>query len=444
MFTKLVEETIAGEKAKVEDLEIYNKTSITSSDLAPAVKKFILNIQGSIDTKEQLNTLIEKAVKLNFNYTIRPKWTLLNFLFGNVESKSVKDIQNRIGIFQFYKFYTDLIWSYIQDNSLIIITRSQVESLIDEANHAIYDKLVNNISNVKVKNFFKQIFKLKYKTDMEINLEASVPFSLIKLFLEDKSFNDLLDKFYDVEDIKDTTELSLKDIIKIATGKYKTRIENIIPSDEISEPVLPPPDEQVNTPDTEKGNDPSIGFKVKGVFKDTSLYSKELEEAARIKPPVLGELPRELADAAKVKLPELKENGIETEDAEIINKTVDLSVASVSSDAGDIAESPEEISVRHKKDSSKESAAEKLVTAGHKNEIEDLFKPREKKNILKYVFKMSYISMTEFFDEIQEILVWEKVKERLKIIFKENNVDIYNKTVIQFVDTLNNYYQKKN
>ncbi|MEZ4689608.1 MAG: hypothetical protein R3A12_05260 [Ignavibacteria bacterium] len=46
--------------------------------------------------------------------------------------------------------------------------------------------------------------------------------SFLKIFLEDKSYPDFVDKFSVVKDLDFHTELSLKDITKILTGKYIT------------------------------------------------------------------------------------------------------------------------------------------------------------------------------------------------------------------------------
>jgi hypothetical protein len=47
-------------------------------------------------------------------------------------------------------------------------------------------------------------------------------------------------------------------------------------------------------------------------------------------------------------------------------------------------------------------------------------------------------------DKLSEFKTWKEASRYLKEIFSNNNVDIYNKDVLKFVNVLNDYFKKKN
>ena len=51
--------------------------------------------------------------------------------------------------------------------------------------------------------------------------------------------------------------------------------------------------------------------------------------------------------------------------------------------------------------------------------------------------------MYKSFNELEEIDSWEEAAEFLKALFVKNNVDLYHKDVVLFVDVLNDYFTRK-
>ena len=220
MFEDIIEEKLKKELAKVDDLDFISMNTVRASHLSIFTKNFINTETERLGDRDRLNELIEKAVKLNLNYTLRPKWTLINYLFGNFDSRPEDEILQKLEIFQFYLYYPELITNYIRESSLIVVTKNKINNLIADADITLHDKFTQNVTSVKIRNFFLQLFKLRYEDESTIGLESTIPYSFLRIFLEDKSFRDILAKFEKVEGIKDNWELNLKTIIKIITDKY--------------------------------------------------------------------------------------------------------------------------------------------------------------------------------------------------------------------------------
>jgi len=221
MFEELIKKRTKEEQSKTRSIMVYTAEGISKSELSLFTKGFVsVETSGEKINPDILIQLIEKSVKLSFNYTLRPKWTLLNYIFGSLESVPVNKVMRKLEIFRYYKFYEDSIKRYINEKNPLALMKKRVVQLFDDADTSLHDKLLTEPSSVKTKNFFLQIFKLKYGDLTDLSLNASIPFGYIRIFLEDKGFYGLLERFYIINKLADSKEVELKDIIKIISGKF--------------------------------------------------------------------------------------------------------------------------------------------------------------------------------------------------------------------------------
>lgn len=367
MFEDFVNGKINSENEKADKLVDLSKESILKSNLSDFTKNFIINDFENIKDDDGLKEIISKANKLYFNYAIRPKWTLLTFLFNNFESRSPNDILKKLSYFPFYKFYSDSIKSYIEENSPIFVTKTEIKKIIDTTNHVILEKLNTDISNLKIKNFFLQIFMLKYEDESKYNLESSVHYSFIKIFLEDKSYKELAKKFGNIKELSEDSEINLKDIIKVLTDKY-LNIEKS--SDEI---ILSDVKESVKTADFKKEQIEILKKAPKHESK-LPIYSEELVKVAE--------------DKKEKIVPDVEPLNVELKG------------------------------------------------------ISGLFDKKHSEKILEKIYESDLLIMQRSFDKLENCKNWKEATKHLKEVFSNNNVDIYNKDVVLFVNILNEYFKR--
>jgi hypothetical protein len=225
MFEQITDKRFKDAVEIVNNLRNYSTETIISSRLNDFTKSFIINDGSKFSSKEELIRVVEKSIKLNLNYCIRPTWTLINYLFGNFDSKQKEDIQKKVDIFIYYTFYTETIKEVTSDEHYISIKRPLIEGVLRQVNADIYSKLTSDITSLKIKNLFLQIFRLKYGDNVEVSLDMSIPYNFIKMFLGDKGFNDLIALFSKAGFTKDNEEIELKTIIKVLTGKINSAKE---------------------------------------------------------------------------------------------------------------------------------------------------------------------------------------------------------------------------
>lgn len=382
MLNNYLIENIHTESEKIKNLVINDFTELYKTPLTKFTKDFIkYKIEVDGFSFNNIDALIEDAVKLRFNYTIRPVWTLKKFLFGKLDSIPANKLLDKLKLLKFYNYYTDTISQYINDSGEVIITAYHIEELLLHTNIIVYEKLKENISTERIRNFLLQLFKLKYVSESQVNLQSQIDFNIIKTFISDKEFYELFQKLTEFEQHFDETEISLKDIIKIFTDKFNY-IESAVSLKDDEE-------EKIDLPVTPIAEDSEIIINFESDIKhfdenvDVSAYTKKPESAGI----------------------ELQEDLINIEmPTEVIN----------------------------------ESTLEE-----EKKKIKRLFKKDEIEAINKKVFKFNRQEMFDTFDELEKLQTWDDATEHLKMLFMKNNIDMYDSKVILFVNVLEGYFNNK-
>jgi len=408
MFESLVKEKTNLEKNKIKLLSPISRDAVRKSELSPFIKNFIFNETQEITESDYLDELIEKGVKLQFNFTIRPKWTLLNYVYGGIESKSDNDIRHRLRVFTFYKFYPDTILNYLDEETHLYVSKSKVDLLLSDTNEVLYNKLTNEISGVKIKNFLINVFKLKYENESEINLESTISFSFIKIFLEDKGYDDLLKKFDIVPGLKENTSLSYKDIIKVLTDKYTIGDMK--------------PEEKKPENKTEKKEE---------IFEPIIITSEKVKEEEEQK--------------IEVEIPK-KDSITETKKEEKVSKKeINYTKYDIYSD--DLVKERDE-KEKAEEERKNENETEVFSEAqdnelGDLYEIKRLFNERELNIIREKIYGASKTAMKNSFRTLAAMNNWKEAALHLKNLYNEQKVNIYHKQVVKFTDALQEHFLQK-
>jgi len=162
----------------------------------------------------KFNQLLERAIKLEANYLIRPHQTLTQFLFKDSFVITTMDIYDMLKYFDKFQYYKDALTDYFNLKYLREISQNQFEELIREIDHQVYckDPLGNTLKTCKVILDF-----LNEGRAPSENLPVDI---LIKAF-KDRELMDYL-KLVEAEEKDGTRELSifeLEDLLR--SGKTK-------------------------------------------------------------------------------------------------------------------------------------------------------------------------------------------------------------------------------
>jgi len=428
MLEKFVESKIKIERARIDKYDDITRGDIRKSHLPAPIKRYILaRFEGKLSDSE-FTALLTKAIKLNINYTIRPGWTLLNFLFSKYDSQQAEIIKEKSDVFTFYRFYIDFIVNYVDEHSLVVITKDKVTRFIKEANRALHEKLVENVSGVKVKNFFIQLYRLAEKNQEDVSLTSTVPFLFIKTFLEDKEYDDILKKFNSISDLTNETEISLKDCIKIVSDKFAPPSSSQEKLLEESGDIFPDDEKEQEEEEEEKKEEIEIEIEPVNLSdQDEDVEKNDNDVASGV-----GIIDIEFGGSDDAAEDEQGKNPIITEDEE---------------DGGDeSAHDRDSVRDRVTGDVTDSRLPTEVISESNldieKKSISRLFKHGELVSICQAVYNGDKHKMHESFRALKEFTEWKDASEYIKDYFYDNNVDIYNKSVLLFIDVLNDYYNQ--
>lgn len=464
MLEQFVESKIKIERARIDKYDDITKSDVKKSRLPAPIKRYIIaRFDGKLTDKE-FSALLSKAIKLNINYTIRPKWTLLNFLFNKYDSQQAEVIKEKTDIFTYYRFYIDFLINYIDEHSLVIITKDKAAMFIDEANKALHEKLVNNISGVKVKNFFIQLYRLSEEDQSNVSLTSTVPFLFIKTFLEDKDYKDILEKFT-ASGIKDNeTEISLKDCIKIVSDKFapvpdSKESENVEEEkqeekeeyEKLEEPIDVEFHEETTVEVSDvtqavdkEDEDEDIDVRVNAEEEDPeeeyeSGDKKQVETDDKDKEVIVVDFRKWEDEVGKVTDNEI-ENDVtaDTEEDELTMKESDDEIVSFD---------PAEEEAQYEIETDEGKLPTEVINESNldieKKSVSRLFKQNELVAICENVYKSDKHMMHESFRTLKGFNNWTEASEYLKEHFYDKDIDIYNKHVLLFVNVLEDYFKQR-
>ncbi len=379
-------------------------SQIRNSSLPPFIISFIEyyvpnhNIPlNKIDFEE----ILKKAIIFNINYVIKPKNTILKFLFGDVETRPVNFIFHRLEYFQFYGYYTAQIADFININSLQVVSYGQIEHLINEVNYKLLEEITGRTNDSQRMNLVKLLYYFFHDLGENNPINIKIPKKILSVYFHDKGFNEIkkrVDGFF-------SNEIFIQEAISLMNPETQK-----LPKRSVDEDVS---EEKVNRIISEA--------KSLLINRETSILDVEKVLQAEEKLPLeIPEINIRLIRENESKLPEIEKRKL------IIDEDIysdDLMFVSQFKDLVPPVQLTEE---------------EK-----HQKLFDDLFcETSYRKRILKTIFSKDE---KLFFDSAKVILReenWEKAAGVIEDIFNKQKVDYFSEEAVKFVDIFHSHFVK--
>lgn len=166
-------------------------SQLRSSTLPPFIISFfdyyVTKKSVPIDKKD-FEEILDKAIVFNINYIIKPKNTILKFLFGEVETRPVHFIHDRLRYFQFYGYYISQIEDFITVNSLEMVSVEQIEYLIDDVNKKILEEISSPASDAERMSLVKLLYYFFHDLGDNNPINIKIPQKILSVFFSDKGY----------------------------------------------------------------------------------------------------------------------------------------------------------------------------------------------------------------------------------------------------------------
>lgn len=345
--------------------------------------------------KNDFDEILNRAIVFNINYVIKPRSTLLKFLFGDVETRPAESIKDKLRFFQFYSYYINTITEFININTPLIVSIEQIEHLIDEVNNKILSEISDTVSgDTQRLNLIKLLYYFFLDLTKNNPINIKLPKKILSLFFGDKGFTEIkdrIDRFFSEEIfIQEAVEL-----MKPAAKKtFKTKLPDI-PEEKIVDDFL---------------------IKAKNKSIDPNSSEKDIEQA--INPPAKKETITEFRPA---------------KESDVINRLVE--------DKQFIKEElqPEELLFNIKQE---EKPAESLTEEQKQSFlVKELFcEESYRKKIIKRVFNRNEKSFNDIVLKLLGISDWKNAAIVIEEYFDKNKIDYFTEEAVKFVDVIQTYF----
>lgn len=133
---------------------------------------------------EYLTKLLLHASSFNVNYIVRPKWSLLQFVFENENetSKQVIEVKQILNYLYYYPYLKRLLISFFNKKRIITITLNELKELLNKIDKINYESNFDRVLDSALKNMVEFI-------NMGESRNNKISKKSIELFLEDKGLS---------------------------------------------------------------------------------------------------------------------------------------------------------------------------------------------------------------------------------------------------------------
>jgi len=356
---------------------------------------------------------LRKAIIFNINYIIKPKSTLIKFIFGEVETRPSEYIKQKLRLFQFYNYYISQIEDFINMNNPLVISKENVEVLIDEINDRILQEIsISGYGDTQRLNLIKLLYYYFLELTENNPINIKLPKKILSVFFSDKGFIDIknrIDSFF-------SDEIFIQEAIELMSpvrkdSKLKSDIKKP-DGDDLDEKTLK---ELVDKAKTSLLNNDSLIKDVK-IIQPIPLGSEIVS-----------------SDETKNVITDIRDLQSEPiEEVELLDKKVDLDESIFSEDTDfqeqiEKAVEPEAL-----------SEGEKKVKVLNEIFCEETYR----KKIVRKLFRRNEDKFKEAVIDILNTDVWLDAIPKIEKLFDLNKINYYSPEAVKFVDLLEAHFVK--
>lgn len=395
------------------DFQIYKDRQVllqnstfdySGSEISKYFRMIALEIKKSKRISEnEINDLISQAVIFNFNYTIKPNETLIDFIFKECDSKSPEEITMILDYPYYYNYLRQILSSYMDKKQLLTLEKKEFEFLLNKIDAELFsvktNELVDNALDAMA-DFF----------NIGAVLRTQIPSQAIEFYLKEKKLNDHLSR------LQNAFAQSPK--IKYEIDEIKKIIYTVVPAaeqkTETSESELTPTeDESVQGADSINISE-DLKPKVNTIVKEDLLPES----------PSVGETEEIELDDFEITNPNVKETINLSDEIKIEENTETFPL-----DAEELEESFQKKSIN-------ESSSDKKTD----KDILSFLSDREIEKIISSIFNEDKEDFATTIETISECKTYEKATEILKSLYTTYNVNPYSHDAILLTNAVAKFF----
>jgi len=379
----------------------------------------------------KFNQLLERAIKLEANYLLRPHQTLTQFLFKNSPVITTMEVYDMLKYFEKFQYYKDALTDYFNLKYLREISQNQFEELISGIDKQVFlkDPLNTTLQTMKtIVNFLNEGRETSETIPLEILLKAFEDRNLLdyqrlieaeaQKGLQDITFSNLemLLRTGQVEApskvvSKPEPEVSVEEIADIETAKPEVMVEDIAVEASAEFPPLEEitRDEEFEEEEYEEEEEELEEEEAEPEEVVESYQQPAIIQEVEAEPETLEAAPEEIEEEAQPEMPETP--AVKPEDGKAADQLADV-------------------------------VSEK-IKGKYLDDINNVITSKYRKKVVKKIFKKDDMRYAKFINYLNQLPSWKKASAAIDEMFYQTGINPYSSIAIEFSDLVYNRYFPK-
>ncbi|HED09253.1 MAG TPA: hypothetical protein ENJ10_01060 [Caldithrix abyssi] len=154
----------------------------------------------------QFNHLLERAIKLELNYVVKPHRTLTQFIFRNSDTVSTMEVYDTLKYFSRFDYYKNALSDYFNSKYLHSISKSQFTDLIDQIDKKAFETDTLETTLKTIKSIMGAIGEAQQKDIVDLSVDVLYD------ALSDRNLADYAEKAQKAKYENEITTLNLAEI----------------------------------------------------------------------------------------------------------------------------------------------------------------------------------------------------------------------------------------
>ena len=328
----------------------------------------------------KFNHLLERAIKLELNFIVRPHRTLAQFIFKDDRVVSTIEVYDTLKYFFKFEYYKNAISDYFNTKYLREIDQEQFVDLIDQIDQKAFetDRLDTTLKTVKS---IMSVIGEARQEDIE-KLSVDILYDA----LNDRNLEDYSQLVQKVKDESEMSELTFAEIEKLLR-------ENKLPGEE----------EEVEEKAEERYED----------YEDIESSAPVVDvEKIEVKEPT--------EQIPALKKEETEEEELEEEYEEEIEEEKEQAAIKSANVASDLAD----------------HVAKQIASDSPLQDLNTMIVGRARRKILKKLFKKNEKEFSNFLEMINSEVSWKEASRIIDDVFYEREINPYSKEAIILSDII--------
>jgi len=388
-FDQEVEIWLREESEKFSDSDRFNYE-------APEIQMLVDKIfdvlkQTATFHPNRFNRLLERSIKLEANYLIRPHQTLTQFLFKDKKVITTIEVYDMLKYFDKFQYYKDALTEYFNLKYLREISQAQFEELIKGIDLQVFSRNPVETTLQTIKTISNFISEGRNGENGHMSVE------MLSMILRDRNLDDFA-QLVEREGNNGAQSLTLTELEALLRTGQSPRLRTPQPVEQapVVETIAPPKPIPVETLDDIESSQPEV-------------HVEEIEVPQQIEEPVLEEDDSE---------------SFEEEELPIVAETKGMTMRDPSY-----------------------SAAEQLANVvGEKmkganlGDLNTMITVKQRKRFIKRLFKKQENQYNEFITVVNGTETWKDASNLIDSFFYKMNANPYSKEALEFSDLIYNRY----